>query len=194
MRPRPAHAVVGGWAAANLGLALGLLAFRPGTLELMIHIAATAAVAGFGLAVLVALRTGREGPQVRQPRRATAGVLVALGLAVGLSGFAYGWWLALLGIYPLLLGALLGLARRERLPLGAQPWPVALDGAEPAGHPSLAHDGSSLGAAVALPADHPGHGPPTPAPSSEPSKVVHGAVTLATAVGAVRTLLRRRKK
>jgi hypothetical protein len=189
---KPAHAVVGGWAAANLALALILLAFRPGPLELMIHIIAAALIAGFGSAVLLAVRAGRVGPQQRQPRRASAAVFAALGVALGLTGLAYGWWLSALGLYPLGLAA--WLVRGERLPQGTRPWPVALDGAPPGGPPHLVHHGSSIGVSVAVPAEHPAHGPPPPPPASRPVRIGVVLVLLVSAARAVVNVLRRGRR
>ena len=124
IRLKPAHAVVGAWAAANLVLALVHLGFHPRSLPFFLYIGGTAVVAGFGLAVLLAVRAGRVGAQQRQPRRASAAVLAVIGVALGLAGFAYGWWLSALAFYPVALAA--WVLRGERLPRGARPWPVAL--------------------------------------------------------------------
>lgn len=196
---KPAHAVVGAWAAANLALAVIVLAFHAGPLQLMIHVGAAAIVAGFGLAVLLAVRTGRVGPQRRQPRSASAAVFAGLGVAAGLTGLAYGWWLSVLGLYSLALAA--WLVRGERLPRGARPWPVALDGAEPSGPARLTHPGSSLGAAMALPVEHAAHAPPAAPPGSvaaagRPDRLARAVllVILVAAARAVRAVLRGRQE
>lgn len=190
---KPSHAVVGGWAAGNLVLALILVfAFRPaGFLEQLLYIWSSAIVAVFGLAVLLAARTDRVGTQQRQPRRATAGVFAALGVAVGLTGFAYGWWLSVIAFYPLVLAA--WLLRGERLHRRARPWPAALDETEPAGPPRFVHHGSSLGLATGVPAEHDAHGPPAP-PPPRPSHRLRKAALLIAAARAVVNMLRRRKR
>lgn len=187
----PSYLVVQGWAATNLVLALILLlGFRPGPLEALVHIASVVLLTGFGLVVLLAMRTGRVGVQSRQPRRSSAAVFAALGLAVGLTGFAYGYWLGLLGLYP--LGIAAWVLRGERLERGVRPWPVALDGAEPAGPPRLVYHGSSIGGAVAVPVEHPAHGPPPPPPPRRSSRL-RSAVLLVAGARAVADLLRRRR-
>lgn len=201
MKPslKPSHAVVGGWAAGNVVLALVLLGFGPfefstGALPFLLYIAATVIVASFGLAVLVAVRSGRVGAQRRQPRRASAAVFAVLGLAVALTAFSYGpygWWLALLGLYPLGLAA--WLVRGERLRPGARPWPVAPDLAEPAGPARLVHDGSSVGVAVAVPAEHAAHGPP-PQPSRRLRTAVRSGGLLIAVGRAAVDLLRGRRR
>ncbi|PZS39508.1 MAG: hypothetical protein DLM62_07850 [Pseudonocardiales bacterium] len=188
--------MVGAWAAANLGLALIMLAFPLQPVELSVHVAAAAIVAGFGITVLLAMRAGRVGTQQRQPRTARAAVFAGLGVAMGLTGLAYGWWLSVLGAYPLALAA--WLVRGERLPRGARPWPVVQDGAQPANPASLVYHGSSLGAAVALPTEHPAHGaPPTPSsppdrsrlPAAQPSDNLVRAVLLVALVSAARSVV-----
>jgi hypothetical protein len=164
----PPAAVVGGWAAGNVVLALVLLAFHPTPLEVLIYIAGSALVAGFGLAVLLAARTGQVGTQRRQPRYARAAVFAGLGSAVGLAGLAYGWWLSVLGVYLLVLAA--WLMRGERLRPGARPWPVALADAEPAGPPALVYYGSSIGSAVPFPPSIPPTGHPYRARSRPQSR------------------------
>jgi hypothetical protein len=186
----PSHAVVGIWAAGNVGLALGLLAFDPAPFEVLLFIAGAALAAGFGLAVLLAVRTGRDQPQHRQPRRASAGVLAAVGVTVGLLGFAFGWWLSVLAFYPLVLAA--WLLRGERLPRGARPWPAALDGVEPASPPRVAQHGSAVGTATAVPVEHPAHGPPTPPRPG--SRRLRGAAVLLAAARALADLLRGRRR
>ncbi|HXT46964.1 MAG TPA: hypothetical protein VN748_23090 [Pseudonocardiaceae bacterium] len=185
---KPSHGVVGAWAAGNVVLALVHLAFHPRPLPFFLYIAGSAIVAGFGLAVLAAVRTGRDGPQRRQPRRASAAVVAALGVAMGLTGFAYGWWLSVLGVY--LLGVAAWLVRGERLRPGARPWPVALGDAEPAGQPVLVYHGSSIGTAVPIPADHAAHGPPTPRtpPPPEPPGRLRNTVVLILLVAAARAV------
>lgn len=192
---KPAH-TVGVWAAGILVLALVLLGFGTfefptGVLPVMIFVAAAAIVAGFGLAVLLAARAGRVGAQRRQPRRASAAVFAALGIAVGLSGFVYGWWLSPLAFYPLALAA--WLLRGERLQPGARPWPVALDVAEPAGPPRVVHDGSSVGVAMAVPAEHAAHGPPPP-PPPRPSPRLRMAAVLLGGARALWNLIRGRRR
>jgi hypothetical protein len=185
---KPSHGVVGAWAAGNLVLALVHLAFRPRPLPFFIYIGGSAVVAGFGLAVLLAMRAGHDGPQRRQPRRASAAVVAALGAAMGLTGFAYGWWLSVLGVY--LLGVAAWLVRGERLRPGARPWPVALGDAQPADRPALVYHGSSIGTAVPVPADHPAHGPPPPAPPApEPSATVRRGILLVLLVTAARAIV-----
>jgi hypothetical protein len=185
---KPSHGVVGTWAAGILVLALIHLAFRPRPLPFFIFIGGSAVVAGFGLAVLLAVRTGRDGVQCRQPRRASAAVVAALGAAMGLSGFAYGWWLSVLAVY--LLGVAAWLVRGERLRPAARPWPVALGDTQPAARPALVYHGSSIGTAVPVPADHPAHGPPPPAPPApEPSATVRRGVLLVLLVSAVRAVV-----
>ena len=185
---KPSHGVVGAWAAGNVVLTLVMLLFSPRPLPFFLYLAGSALVAGFGLAVLMAVRTGRDGPQRRQPRRASAAVVAALGAAVGLTGFAYGWWLSVLGVY--LLGVAAWLVRGERLPAGARPWPVALGDAEPAGQPVLAYHGSSIGTAVPVPAEHPAHGPPPPPPepAAEPPGRLRNTVVLILLVAAARAV------
>lgn len=188
---KPSHAVVGGWAAGNVVLALVLLAFSPAPLPVLLYIAATALVAGFGMAVLLAVRAGRVGAQRQQPRRASAAVFAVLGLAVGLTGFAFGWWFSVFALYPLGLAA--WLLRGERLPPGARPWPVALEGAVPAGPSHFVHHGSSIGITTAVPAEHAAHGPPPPPPPT-PSGRLRAAALLMIAARAVVDLLRRRRR
>ena len=60
---RPSHAVVGLWAAGNLVLALVLFLFTPAPPVALLYVTSVAIVAGFGLAVLLALRSGRVGVQ-----------------------------------------------------------------------------------------------------------------------------------
>jgi hypothetical protein len=200
MRPLPV-VVVGGWAAANLGLALILFAFHPEPLEALVHLGSTALITGFGLLVLLAVRIGRVGTQLRQPRSAGTAVFAGLGLALVLTGVTYDWWLSVLGFYPFLLAV--WLARGERLPRGARPWPVALDGAELAGPPRLVRHGGSLG--VALPAAGgsadsapPGEIAPEPVPEPpQPSGRLRTAilvVLLVTAARAVREVLKGRRR
>ncbi|HEX6404984.1 MAG TPA: hypothetical protein VF003_17790 [Pseudonocardiaceae bacterium] len=193
---KPSHGVVGAWAAGNVVLALVHLAFHPRPLPFFLYIAGSAIVAGFGLAVLAAVRTGHDGPQRRQPRRAGAAVVAALGAAVGLTGFAYGWWLSVLGVY--LLGVAAWLVRGERLRPGARPWPVALSDAEPAGQPALVYHGSSIGTAEPVPADHPAHGPPSPrqAPAEPPGRLRNTVVLflLVAAARAVKNVLRGKQR
>lgn len=195
---KPAHLVVGGWAAFHLVLALIIFAFGPkGPLEAWIAIPSVVLVAGFGLAVLLALRAGRAGVQQRQPRGARAAVFTALGLAVGLTGFVYGWWMGLLGVYP--LGLAVWLWRGERLGSGAQPFPVALDGAEPTSPPRFVHHGSSIGVATAVPPEHAVHGPPRPPPPpppplSPPWRWLRGAILVVAGGRAAVNLLRARRK
>ena len=179
--------LVGAWAAGNLVLALILLAFTAGPLQLSVHLAAVAILTGFGLVVGLAARAGRVGPQQRQPRSASAAVLAGLGVAMGLTGVAYGWWLSVLGVY--LLGVAAWLVRGERLPAGARPWPVALGDAEPAGEPALMYHGSSVGTAVPVPAEHPAHGPPTPRPPpAEPPGRLRNTIVLIMLVAAARAV------
>lgn len=191
---KPSHAVVGGWAALNLVLALILASvFQPaGPLEQFLYIWSAALVAGFGLIVALAVRSGRVGVQQRQPRSAAAGVFAVLGLTVALLGYVYFWPLSLLGIYPLGLAAWL-LLRGERLPAGVRPWPVALDDAEPAGPPRFAHQGSGVGTATAVPEQHDAHGPPRP-PPPPPSRPARGAVLLLAGARALADLLRGRRR
>ena len=185
---KPSHGVVGAWAAGILVLALIHLAFRSRPLPFFIFVGGSAVVAGFGLAVLLAVRTGRDGHQRRQPRRASASVVGALGTAMGLTGFAYGWWLSVLGIY--LLGVAAWLVRGERLRPAARPWPVVLGDAEPADRPALVYHGSSIGTAVPIPADHPAHGPPPPAPPApELSATVRRGILLVLLVSAARAIV-----
>ena len=191
--------LVGAWAAGNLVLTLILLAFTAGPLQLGVHLAAVAILTGFGLIVGLAARAGRVGPQQRQPRSASAAVLAGLGVAMGLTGVAYGWWLSVLGLYPLALAA--WLLRGERLPPGARPWPVALDGAEPSGPAHLTHHGSSPGAAIAVPVEHAAHAPPAAPPGSvaaarRPDRLARAVVLLilVAAARAVRTVLRGRRE
>ena len=185
---KPSPAVVGVWAAGNVVLAMAQLPFKPRPLPFFLYLAACALVAGFGIVALLAVRTGRIGVQRRQPRRAGAAVVGALGFAVGVAGFAYGWWLSMLGVYLLALAA--WLLRGERLAPGSRPWPVALDGAEPADGPRLVYHGSSLGTAVPVPADHPAHGPPPPAPPApQPSAVVQRGILIVLLVSAVRAIV-----
>lgn len=189
MKLEPAHAVVGAWAAGNLVLALVHLAFHPRALPFFLYIAGSAVVAGFGLVVLLAVRTGQVGAQQRQPRRASAAVLAVIAVALGLAGFTYGWWLSVLGLYPLMLAA--WVLRGERLPRGARPWPVALDGTEPADGPRLVYHGSATGTAVPVPEDHPAHGPPLPAPPRpQPSASVQRGVLMVLLVSAVRGIIK----
>lgn len=183
------HGVVGAWAAANLALGLIILGFTPARpLQFFAHIGGTLMVAIFGLAVLLAVRTGHVGAQQRQPRRATAAVIAALACAVGLSGFAYGWWLSMFGVY--LLGVAAWLVRGERLRGGARPWPVARADAEPAGKPAMVYHGSSIGTAVPVPAEHPAHGPPAPRPqpSPAPPSRLRNTVVLVLLVAAARAV------
>ncbi|MDR7301438.1 hypothetical protein [Haloactinomyces albus] len=190
---KPSHAVVGGWAAGNLVLALILLfAFRPeGFLEQLLYIWSSALVAGFGVVVLLVTRSGRVGVQQRQPRRATAGVFAALGIAVGLTGFAYGWWLSVIAFYPLVLAV--WLLRGERLHRRARPWPAALGDTEPAGPPRFVHQGASLGATTSVPAEHAAHGPPRP-PPPRPSHRLRKAALLIAGARAAGKMLRRRRR
>jgi hypothetical protein len=185
---KPSHGVVGAWAAGNVVLAMAQLGFHPRPLPFFLYLAGSALVAGFGLAVLLAVRTGRDGPQRRQPRRASAAVVAALGAAMGLTGFAYGWWLSVLGVY--LLGVAAWLVRGERLRPGAHPWPVALGDAQPADRPALVYHGSSIGSSVPIPADHPAHGPPpAAAPAPEPSATVRRGILLVLLVTAARAIV-----
>lgn len=185
---KPSHGVVGAWAAGILVLALIHLAFRPRPLPFFIFVGGSAVVAGFGLAVLLAMRAGYDGPQRRQPRRARAAVVAALGAAMGLTGFAYGWWLSVLGIYLLFVAA--WLLRGERLHRGARPWPVALDDAEPADRPMLVYRGSTIGTAVPVPPDHPAHGPPPPPPPApQRSATVQRGIVAVLLVSAARAIV-----
>jgi hypothetical protein len=186
------HGVVGAWAAGNVVLALGLLAFSPAPLPFFLYIAGSAIVAAFGVAVLWAVQTGRVGTQQRQPRRASAAVFTVLGVVLGLTGLTYGWWLSVLAFYPLVLAA--WLVRGERLPRGARPWPVALDGAEPATPPGFVHHDSSIGAAVPIPVEHAAHGPPPAAPSSDRLGRAILLVLLVAAVRAIVEVLRGRRR
>jgi hypothetical protein len=189
MKLKPTHAVVGAWAAANLVLALVHLGFHPRSLPFFLYIGGTAVVAGFGLAVLLAVRAGRVGTQQRQPRRAGAAVLAVIGVALGLAGFAYGWWLSALAFYPLALAA--WVLRGERLPRGVRPWPVALDGAEPARGPRLVYHGSSIGNAVPVPEEHPAHGPPVaPPPRPQPSATVQRGIWVVVLASVARGVLK----
>jgi hypothetical protein len=184
---KPSHAVVGIWAAGNVVLAVIQLAFNPRPLQFFIYIAAAALVAGFGLAALLAVRTGRVGAQRRQPRRASAAVVGALGAAVGVAGFAYDWWLSILGVY--LVGVAAWLLRGERLPPGSRPWPVALGDAQPTGPPTRVYHGSSIGTAVPVPAEHPAHGPPPRRqPPPDPPGRVRNTVLLILLVAAARAV------
>lgn len=138
----PAH-VVGTWAALNVVLALLLLPFHPDPLPLFLYLAASALVAAYGLAVVRNIRTGRVGAQHRQPRRATSAVCAALGVAIGLTAFAYGWWLAPLAFYPLLLAV--SFAPGERVPARARPQPGTLGDPSPRRPATAVHDGSPEG-------------------------------------------------
>lgn len=177
-------AVVGGWAAANAGLALGLLAFpQPMILPVLIFVGAAVLVALFGLVAMLAVHADQGGVRIRQPHRARAAALAGVGVAVALTGLAYGWWISLFAVYPLSLA--LWFARGERLRPGTRPWPAVLDEAEPAGVPRFAHEGSSLGVAVPVPDEHPAHGPERKPPPAPPR------IRLAwVALVAVRVLLR----
>jgi hypothetical protein len=158
-------------------------------LPFFLYIGGSALVAVFGLAVLLAVRAGRVGAQQRQPRRASAAVFAVIGVALGLAGFAYGWWLSVFAFYPLALAA--WVLRGERLPRGARPWPVALDGAEPAEGSRLVYHGSSMGDAVPVPAEHRAHGPPIPAPPRpQPSATVQRGVLVVVLVSAARAVLK----
>jgi hypothetical protein len=65
-----------------------------------------------------------------------------------------------------------------------------LDGAEPAGPPRLVHHGSSIGAAMAVPAEHAAHGPPLlPPPAAPPSDRLGRAVLLVLLVTAARAVI-----
>ena len=186
---RSAH-VVGGWAAANFGLALGLLAFGPAPLPVLLHVGSAVVVAAFGVAALLALRTGNVGTQHRQPRRAAAAAFTAFATTVALGGFVYGWWMSVLAVYPLLMA--LWMARGERLHAGVRPWPAALDDAESAGPPRLVHHGTSPGTATGIPEDHPAHGPPET--SRRPEHRRRTVALLIVAARAVVDLLRRRRR
>lgn len=133
----------------------------------MLYLAGMALVAGFAVAILLAVRAGRVGPQHRQPRRAGAAAVAAIALAIILPGAVYAWWLSAFGLY--LLGFAAWLLRGERRSREAHPWPVALDSAGPARRPGLVHHGSPLGAAVAVPGEHAAHGPPVHPPPPEPA-------------------------
>lgn len=188
---RPAHTVVGAWAAGNLVLALVLLAFTPTPLVALLYVASAGIVAAFGLAVLAAIRGGRVGVQQRQPRRATAAVFVAVAAGLGLTGLAYGWWVSALAVYP--LGVAAWMLRGERLPADARPWPVVSDRAEPAGPPQYVYRGTSTGTAVPVPAEHAAHGAPAPPPEPRPMGAVQKAGWLLITARALVDLLRRRR-
>ncbi|GAA4874610.1 hypothetical protein [Saccharopolyspora cebuensis] len=169
--------LVVGWAVANLGLALGLLAFdqplRP--LPVVLFTGASALVACYGLVAATAIRRGAGGVRLRQPRRGWSAAFAALGLAVALLGVAYGWWITPFAAYPLLLAVVT--AGDRRVPRGTGPWPAALDGAEPAPGRRFVHDGTGLGRAAPVPEDHPGHGPPPmPAPAPRRAGLLRRAV------------------
>lgn len=194
MKPmQPQHAVVGGWAALNLVLALILVSvFGPGgRMEQFVYLWSAALVAGFGLLVALAVRAGRVGTQQRQPRSAGAAVFAVLGLAVALLGYVYLWQLSLFAIFP--LGLAVRLLREERLRDGARPWPVALDDREPAGPPRFAHQGSGVGTATPVPEHHDAHGPPPP-PPRPPSRPARGTVLLLAGARVVADLLRGRRR
>jgi hypothetical protein len=185
------HIVAGIWAAMNLGLALGIFAFGRGTFETWIHIFSAMLVAAFAGAVLLAKRGGRDRPQHRQPRRATAATLGAIGLTLGVSGFVYGYWLGVLGLYP--IGLALFLLRGERLPPGAEPSPAALDATSPApGPPRYGYTGSSPGPSAPVPPGHPARAAPDPGEHPR-SKVATAAVVVAAARAAA-SLARRRRR
>jgi hypothetical protein len=166
---RPWH-VVGGWAAGLTVLAFTLLGFTLGTAPStpwvsVLYLGSAGLVAAFGLAVLLAARRGREhATQRRQPRRATAAVFLAIGIAVATLGLAYGWVVPLLAVYPLAAAA--WMLRGERLPAHARPWPASTD-PEPTGPAQLPHGGEPVGVAEPVPVGHPAHAaPPPPAPET----------------------------
>lgn len=106
--------VVGLWATLNLVLALGLIAYDGSPFVIGLHVAAVVLVAGFGLAVRGAARRGAVGPQLRQPYRSLAAASAGTTAFVIAWGAAYGTWLWILAIYPVIVTILL--VGRERLP------------------------------------------------------------------------------
>jgi hypothetical protein len=145
----------------------------------------------FATGVLLALRAGRDRPTRRQPRRATAATLGAIGLTIGLSGFAYDYWLGVLGVYP--IGLALFLLRGERLPTGAEPSPAALDSATPAPGPArFGYTGTSTGPSSPIPPGHPAHAAPDP--DQHPRSKVATAAVVVAAARAAANLARRKHK
>lgn len=138
--------VVGAWAAGNTALALLLLPFRPAPLPPFLYLAGSALVAGYGILVLRSARSGEGGGRRRQPTRAASAACVAIGIAVGLTAFVYGWWLAPLAFYPLLIGASLAPGERADPRARLQSGTPDLEPAEP---PRAVHDGSPEGVAHA---------------------------------------------
>lgn len=187
---RTSYLVVGGWAVANLALTAVMLVFRPMSIEVTLHVVASVLVAGFAVAVLLAVRAGRVGVQQRQPRHAYAAALLGAGTVIGLTGFALGWWISVFALFPLLAAA--WLLPTERLERSARPWPVAADDVGAAGRARRVHDGSSLGRAEAVPDRHPAHAPPArTGTASGPARV---AALLIAGVGAGVGRLRGRRR
>lgn len=152
---RPAHLVVGAWTAANGVLAGLMLGFRPQPISMLLWLFDLLLVSGFGLAVLLALRSGRGiGTTVRMPVRSTAALLTAVGLTVAGLSLAYGWMWLLVAAYPLIAAAVL--VRGERVPPGTRPEPAVLDGTPPAPdvRPQV-HDGTTAGVVVPVLPGHP---------------------------------------
>jgi hypothetical protein len=186
---RSTYGTVAGWGAALLALGLILIAYRPftrttGPLPFLLLVTAALILAGFAGVVWLAVRADRVGPQTRQPRRATAGVNTAAVVAIGLTGFALGWWVALFAVYPLLV--VLWSVRGDRVPAGARP--PDLTARPPDDPPLLVHDGESEHGLLATPLDQVIEeelGPPSPWVRRWSRAMVAGLV--------VRLLTRRRR-
>jgi hypothetical protein len=193
--------VVGFWAAGLVVLAVVLFGFtlrpRATPLEALLFLGSAALVAAFGLAVLLAVRAGREhAMQQRQPRRATAAVFLAVAGGVAALALVYGWVLLLLALYP--LGVAARMLQGERLPPDSRPWPAVLGDVEPAGPARLPYRGEAIGVAVPVPAEHPAHAPPpepapTPARGGKAATVAKAGWAVLILVRAVAKLLRRRR-
>lgn len=193
---KPWH-VVGFWALGLTVYAFTLLGFALGTSPStpwasVLYLGSAALVAAFGLAVLLAARRGREhAQQLRQPRRATAAVFLAIGIAVATLGLAYGWVIPLIAVYPLAIAA--WMLRGERLPARADPWPATVR-PEPTQPARLPYEGEAVGTAEPVPADHPAHAaPPEPEPEASARVSTTAKVGLGVIAGrAILKLLRRR--
>ncbi|MCE3552974.1 hypothetical protein LWC33_16105 [Pseudonocardia sp. RS11V-5] len=184
---RTGHLVVGAWVAGNGVLAGIMLGFRPQPISMLLWLFDLLLVSGFGLAVVIALRTRRGvGTTVRMPVRSTAAVLTAIGLTVAGLALAYGWLWLLVAIYPLIAAAVL--VRGERVPAGTRPEPAALDGMPPAPNPRpQEYDGTTTGEAVPVPAGHPARAlpdDPDASPTAEPPRRHGLPLVLLTAVPA----------
>ncbi|MBN9110841.1 MAG: hypothetical protein J0I34_18925 [Pseudonocardia sp.] len=191
---RSGHLVVGAWTAGNGVLAGLMLGFRAQPISMLLWLFDLVLLSGFGLAVVVALRSGRGvGTSVRMPVRSTAAVFTALGLTVAGLSLAYGWMWLLVALYPLATAAVL--VRGERVAAGVRPEPAALDGMPPApGVHRQVHDGTATGAAVAVPGTHPVRElvPADPTSPQEPARPVVAAVATAAVVRGLLRAFRRR--